>query len=139
TVADAALSATGTPISPVEGSLVNGLVATFSDADPNGMTADYKATINWGDGSSSPGTVSPNAQGNFDIRGAHAYAEEGSYTVSATVTDAGGSSARGAEPVTVADAALSATATPISPVEGSLVNGLVATFSDADPNGTTAD
>ena len=28
----------------------NGVVATFSDADPNGTASDYTATIVWGDG-----------------------------------------------------------------------------------------
>jgi PKD repeat protein len=71
------------------------VVATFTDpagaepnsSDPDFTNAHYTATINWGDGTTSPGTVI-NTEGN-DFRvdaPAHTYAEEGSYTVTVEVT-----------------------------------------------------
>src|SRR5207247_3889883 len=56
-VSDAALTASGASISPTEGASFAGQVATFSDADPNGALSDFTATITWGDGQSSTGTI----------------------------------------------------------------------------------
>ncbi|HEY8762629.1 MAG TPA: hypothetical protein VIM18_00415, partial [Solirubrobacteraceae bacterium] len=67
-VADAALTGTGTTISTAPGSSFSGVVAHFDDANPNGVSSDYTATINWGDGSSSPGTAHAGATG-FDVTG----------------------------------------------------------------------
>lgn len=89
-VVDAALSATcATP----SNSLIsfNGTTARFTDADPNGTGSDYTATIDWGDGSSSAGTVSGPDGGHFTVRGTHAYAATGRFSVATTVGDAGGS------------------------------------------------
>jgi hypothetical protein len=44
-------------VSPTVGVPFTGVVATFSDADPNGNARDYTATINWGDGHFSNGTI----------------------------------------------------------------------------------
>jgi hypothetical protein len=62
-------------------------VAKFTDSDPNATPAKYTpVSINWGDNTpSSPGTVSSTA-GTFSIDGSHTYEEEGSYTVTVTIT-----------------------------------------------------
>ena len=57
-VADAALSATGEAVSGTAGAVLRGTVASFKDADPGGTVSDYTATINWGDGTQSAGTIS---------------------------------------------------------------------------------
>jgi N-acetylneuraminic acid mutarotase len=90
-VADAALHATATPVSATEGQPINNaVVATFTDADPNGTAADYSATIHWGDSQTSPGTIAANGSGGFNVSGSHTYAEQGSFAVAVTVTDQGG-------------------------------------------------
>jgi PKD repeat protein len=90
-VADAALSASSADQRALAGVKFAGLVAGFSDADPGGTVGDYTAKIDWGDGSSDPGTVSPNGSGGFTVQGEHTWSSPGSYSVTVTVFDAGGS------------------------------------------------
>jgi PKD repeat protein len=92
TVTDAALTnATATSVSATAGTSFTAQVASFADSDPGGTASDYSATINWGDGSSSPGTVAATGSG-FAVNGTHTYASPGSYKISVTIADAGGSS-----------------------------------------------
>jgi ELWxxDGT repeat protein len=58
----APLSVTGQPITTVEGQTFSGEVATFSDSNPL-TPASYTATITWGDGHTSAGTVAALANG----------------------------------------------------------------------------
>jgi len=101
-VADAPLTASGTGQTAATGgktvllwpaSAPTGIVATFTDADPHGVVADYTAQIAWGDGQSSAGTVASGPNGTFTITGSHAYAQMGFHTVITQITDAGGSTA----------------------------------------------
>ena len=70
-----------------EGQLLNNVaVATFTD--PNGsFTGQYAATVDWGDGTQSAGTISGPVKGVYTVSGTHTYTEEGSYTLAATVVD----------------------------------------------------
>src|SRR5262249_32921466 len=139
-VADAPLSATGKSVSTVEGSAFTGVVATFTDANPNGAVGDYTATIQWGDGATSTGTLAYDAgNGLFTVTGTHAYAEEGSYALAVAVADDGGSTAAASSLAWVADAPLSATGENLVAIEGSAFSGVVATFSDGNPNGAAGD
>src|SRR5260221_14631462 len=90
-IADAALSASANNISATEGASTGTLtVAHFTDADPAGTLTDYTATITWGDGTTSAGTIVTNAGGGFDVQGSHTYAEEGTFNaMNVTVNDAG--------------------------------------------------
>ncbi|MEP6978838.1 MAG: hypothetical protein ABI948_12375 [Thermoleophilia bacterium] len=88
TVADAPL--TGSCTDSTSLMVFNGVVQTFSDADPNVTVTDYSATINWGDSSSSPGTIAPSGA-QFTVSGTHVYAATGSYTITTTTSDVGGS------------------------------------------------
>lgn len=133
------ISATGSSISATEGSAFTGTVATFTDPDPLSTAAEYTASIDWGDGSSSAGTV-VGSGGNFSVSGSHTYAEEGSYTTTVTITDVdtpdNGATANGT--ATVADAAISsACAAPAT--SGSVFTGPTASLSDANTGGSTAD
>jgi len=67
-----------------------GVVGTFSDADPHGNAHDYTATINWGDGHLTNGTITANAQGGFDVSGTNTYATPGRFAISVDVADFGG-------------------------------------------------
>ena len=62
-------------------------VATFTDADPNARPGDYSATIAWGDGSRSAGTVRLRPDGAFEVRGQHAYFNARTYRVVVRITD----------------------------------------------------
>ena len=133
-VSDAPLAASGAALTAVEGSAFNGVVASFTDADPNAVAGNYSATINWGDGASSAGAVSANGKGGFNVTGTHTYAAAGDYSVSVAIQDVGGASTSGTSSAAVADAPLSGSGTAVTAVEGSAFNGVVASFTDADPN-----
>jgi hypothetical protein len=103
-VADAPLTATATPFVPLQGIPLNATqVATFVDANPLGQIGDFTATINWGDGTTSSGTVtqSRGVGTPFAVSGTHTYAAPGTDTVSATITDDGGQTATASFAVTV--------------------------------------
>jgi hypothetical protein len=69
-----------------------GATATFTDADPGGMSSDYTAQIEWGDGTESPGAISAGAgPGPYTVSGSHTFASTGTFTITTTIKDAGGS------------------------------------------------
>jgi len=138
-IGDANLSAIGTTVNAVEGAAFNGTVATFSDANLPSTVGDFSAAINWGDGITTPGTISSNGSGGFVVSGAHTYAEDGNYSMSVTISDVGGAGATASSSAQVGDASLTATGSPVSTVEGSVFSGTVATFTDANPNATASD
>lgn len=90
TVADAQISATCATAASSSTSF-SGPVATLTDADPNGAASDYTASIDWGDVTSSAGTVTGPAGGPFTVSGSHTYATTGTFTITTSIADAGGS------------------------------------------------
>jgi hypothetical protein len=125
-------------------------VATFIDqADASGTrystTGDFTATIHWGDGNDSSGTVSY-ANGTYSVSGSHTYFDEGSYPVTVDVQDDGGSKLTGMGKTTigVGDAPLTDTSTAPAPqpgaIEGSSTSTLVvASFTDGNPGNHSGD
>ncbi len=94
TESNAPLDATGKSVSGTAGVKLSATVATFTDADPNGVASDYTASIGWGDGTASTaGTVSAAAGGGFEVKGSHTYAAAGRYTTTVTIDDVGGAKA----------------------------------------------
>jgi hypothetical protein len=77
-------------VSAVVGKPFTGVVATFSDADPQANAKDFTATINWGDGHLTNGTITANAQGGFDVSGTNTYASIGRFAINVDVADFGG-------------------------------------------------
>ena len=117
---------------------MSGTVGSFSDANSGATAADFTATIQWGDGSSSAGVVSGPTGGPFTVSGSHLYAEEGSYTIAVTVTDAGGSTVAVSGSATIADAAVaSQCAMPTNTSQ--VFAGATATFTDQSSTGNAAD
>lgn len=108
TVADAPLTAspasalTGTE-STTDTAPVSGTVATFTDANPAASLSDFTATIAWGDGTTSAGTISGPSNGTFSVAGAHSYAEDGTYTITVSINDDGGSTATATTSANIAD------------------------------------
>src|SRR5262249_22521217 len=85
TVADAALMATAANVSAYQGiPVLPSPLVTFTDANPFGTVSDFTATVAWGDGTSSTGTVSASGAG-FAVSGSHAYGVPGSYSVVVTI------------------------------------------------------
>ncbi|GAC1436526.1 MAG: hypothetical protein NVSMB51_08110 [Solirubrobacteraceae bacterium] len=139
---DPAVSAAAVTPKPssTEGANFTGTVATFTDPDTAGGTAaEYTATIDWGDGTTSAGTVA-GSDGSFTVGGSHTYAEEGSFTTTVVISDATtpANVVTVASPITVGDAPLSASG--VAGLTGpALNNAAVATFTDGDPAGTLSD
>ena len=111
--------------------------------------ADYSVMINWGDGNgfvSDPSVAvsagDPNT-GVYTITGAHAYAEEGDYTVTIEVTHDSTPTQTISETVVIADVPLEIKAVEADPqtvTEGSTTPILVGTFTDAgNPKGLAED
>src|SRR6201995_2578074 len=115
-------------IEPVEGTQFSEVVGSIDNTS---------ATIDWGDGTAqSNGSVDPTTR---EVTGTHTYAEAGIYHgVLHWLNSDGQKSTRGFD-VKVTDAALSATATPVSATQGTSFNGTVATFTDANPLSQASD
>jgi len=137
----AGLSVVASGFTAPEGTAFNGQVATFSDADTSKTAADFTATIAWGDGTTSPGTVT-GSSGSFTVSGQHTYADEGSFTFTVTVTEigAGGATASSSATATVTEAdQLAGSPVTFTTVSGSPFSGVVATFTDANTANTPGD
>jgi hypothetical protein len=126
-----------------EGQSFSGRVANFVNSNAAANTpADFTATINWGDGTTTAGTVS-NPGGNiYAVDGSHTYADEGSFTATVVISDdaPGTASATASNAIAVAERdVLSGSAAPIQTTEGTAVSGPVATFSDTYTGNTATD
>ena len=135
-------------------------VAAFADTNAADTQANFIALINWGDGTTTVGTVSlagsqsplPGVQVSaFVVSGSHTYGDEGSFPVSVgiirTTDNASGTiqgSASGqpaiATAVTVADADR-LTPVPLGPLVANpnTYSGVVAQFTDANVNSVAGD
>jgi uncharacterized repeat protein (TIGR01451 family) len=117
------------------------VVATFSDGNTGATTADFIATIDWGDGSpQSTGVVVATATpGVFDVEGRHTYARPGTYTTLVTVHDDGGSQVVVPGSATVTDLALTGSTKNFTSVEGQSTGEFVlATYTDPNTRATVA-
>lgn len=96
-VSDAALTANAVGFTTQKGTSFSGPVATFTDADPNAVATPKPtetATINWGDGTVSVGTITQSAPGGaFTVSGKHTYGVARTFIVTTVVHDPGGSKA----------------------------------------------
>ena len=86
------------------------VAATFNDPgfEAGATAASYSATIEWGDGTTSPGTVtvkpgSPGVSTTGTVSGSHIYSDQGNYTVTVLVVDDGGGVGQGSFTATVKD------------------------------------
>ena len=138
-VAVAPLHTSPEAVSANAGIAYSGVVATFSDGDPFDTLVDYAATINWGDGTTSTGTVGVDPAGGYEVIGSKTYASTGSYAVTVTIADVAGASAVVDDSAGVTAAPLYTSATNIDAVDGNAFSGIVATFTDGDPLDTIGD
>ena len=143
TVADAALTAQGLTVNVPEG-VSSGpiVVATVTDANPFGVVGDLLATIVWGDGSTSPGTIAQSGGVGtpFTVTGSHVFLKEGAYPTQVLVSSNGGSSVSATGTVNAVDAKVVIAPLPVSATERTpLTNVPFATFTDpggAEPAAT---
>lgn len=134
-------------IEATEGITFTGTVAHFDNAlrtgYPGNSPSDFTATIDWGDGSTSTGTVGTvsGSIGAYSVAGSHVYAEEGRHTATVVLADDAPGTATGTatDVVVVFDASLTATGTAVSATAGTEFTGAVANFSDANPSAPLSD
>jgi hypothetical protein len=125
---------------PIEGAAFTGQVATFTDYGSDGTTQDYAATITWGDGKTSAGTIIGFGDKLFAVTGSHTYAEEGVYRkFKVQVTDVGGAARSGTGPETVLNAPLNIVVPNLTAQEHSTFSGVVAHFTDPGTDGSSFD
>jgi hypothetical protein len=103
TINDAPLSAQGVPLTMTAGQDFQGVVATFLDTNPDGSPNENSASIDWGDGTVTPGSVTQESNGGFSVAGEHIYGTGGPYTVTVTITATGGSSVTATSAVNVSE------------------------------------
>ena len=112
---------TANAVTAVEGSAFTTTLATFTDSDSGVTASQFTATINWGDGQSSTGTVTADAHvsGQFDVAGTHLYAQSGVFPFTVTIVDARGHTAIASANVNVGPATLAVSeATSFAATEG---------------------
>ena len=69
------------------GNSLSGPVAVFDDTYTGAELTDFSAVINWGDGTTTAGTISGGTGGPFTVSGDHTYADSGNYTITTTLSD----------------------------------------------------
>jgi hypothetical protein len=93
TVVDAPLTARATSFSVPKKAAFTQTVATFVDGNPGATASEFTASIAWGDGVTSTGTVSALSGGGFAVTGDHTYESKGRYPVAVHIEEVGGSTA----------------------------------------------
>lgn len=118
------LRVTAAAIAANDATPFDGVVATFRGPAGNRAAGDYSAAIDWGDGSSSTGTVVADGRGGFQVLGTHPYERFGAYSVTVTVFDQAprghkpGLSASATGRAQVADAPLALSGATVQTVAG---------------------
>ena len=114
-------------------------VAWFSDTDPQPIASDFKATVDWGDGTALDTSASVSAYfSGFLVTGSHTYTALGTDPLSVTITDQDGASLTVTGSVTVTDFPITVSASPISATAGNSFNGPVASFTGTAAGQATA-
>jgi hypothetical protein len=124
---------TYTPNTP----LTNVTVATFTDTNTQNVAGDFTAQIDWGDGTTTPGTVQ-GSNGSFSIVGSHTYTAAGENTVSVSFADDAPDAATGFV-TSNAVSGFGGQVTLNSATEGTAVTGEVATFADTSGSHAATD
>jgi hypothetical protein len=139
-VQDATITPGVQTFSAVDGSPFNGVAASFVDGNPLAPQANFSALINWGDGNTSAGTVQAQGGGNFTVSGTNTYASPGTYSVSASISEIGGSTIIANSKAVVGSAALTPAGNTLvlTAFQGTTFSGNVVEFSYPNPSASAA-
>lgn len=139
TVKDQSLTSEGVNSVGNAGGPVQPLIARMTAEVPL-SAANYTATIDWGDGSKSAGTVT-GSNGVFEIRGAKTYFRFGTYPVTVKITETATKlSTTATSQAVIADAPLNAVfVAPTPSLTSGLVSGQVAAFANANVGARMSD
>jgi uncharacterized protein (TIGR03118 family) len=129
-----ALAATGVALSVNAGTTFTGAVAAFGSTNSQAMAGDSTATIDWGDGTTTAGTVSATGNGGFNVNGMHIYGEDGAKTVVVVLHGTGNLLATASSTIHVTEPALTLQAgQALTGIEGTDLGMVaVATFTHGD-------
>jgi PKD repeat protein len=136
-VATPTLTATGVTFTATQGVPFSGVVANFTDSITTDTTANFTASISWGDGTTSAGTVG-GANGAFTVSGTHTYAATGTFAVTVTITQTPSGVTAVATSTGNVGKQLAASGVMFSATQGVPFTGQVATFTDAVTTDTAA-
>ena len=147
TVTPAALTPGSVSITETEGIPFKSVeVGSFTSANPLAIPADFKATVDWGDGTpTSVGTIVEPSNGIFYVYASHTYAEETPAgtpdAITVTVTSTSAATTTIDSTATVLDAPLTSTGLPVTSVSEASPPAVltVATFTDANPTAPVSD
>jgi uncharacterized repeat protein (TIGR01451 family) len=140
------LTATGTPVTATatEGTTFSSTaLATFSTTYTGNVPSDFTATINWGDGTSSTGTVSGTSSA-LTVAGNHVYTAAGTETATVILSDDAPGTATATATATITVASPN-TITPVGTVtiiatEGTTFSSTaLATFTESDASVPASD
>jgi hypothetical protein len=145
TVNEAVLTSTATPFTYPENAAPTVTTGTFTDPGSTDPATSFSASIAWGDGTTTPGTVN-GAAGAYFVTGSHLYGDEGTHNVITTFFENSNPtftiSTNSTATITEADSFTNGLiAVPAGTVEGQqLTNAQIATFSDPGfPTNTAGD
>jgi RHS repeat-associated protein len=111
-----------------------GVLAYFTDTNAGAAADDFTATIDWGDGGTSSGTVTADPRGGFDVSGSHTYAATGTYAVSVAIADGSGHAAAAKGRVIVVGPPSAGTVAAIDTSPGAFYLGALASFTGGLPD-----
>ncbi|HEU5116368.1 MAG TPA: hypothetical protein VFT74_06775, partial [Isosphaeraceae bacterium] len=135
-VKSAPFSATGADLSQVslrEGQTFDGTVATITTPNTLADPSTFSATVSWGDGSTSPATIS--RDGTLSINGTHTYSRWGRYDITVHLTGPESRFTSTTDSISIQDAPIQAHGSPISLDALTSVSNLkVASFTVSAPN-----
>ena len=127
------LAALGLDLATFAGASYSGPVATFTDANPGTTAGDFIASIVWGDGNTSTGSVAPAAQGGFVVTGANTYSASPTGAVTVQIDDGAGHQATAEPTATIVNPPMLSSVTPIQEPTGTSFSGTLATFTGSIP------
>lgn len=136
------LAGSGVSVGPVvEVQALSQVLGSFIDTDdPTATAGSFNATINWGDGTTSTGTITANPSGGFFVSGTHTYGDELTNNVaSITITSVGETGS-----ITFTDGfnvveAETLTGTTFTATVGTPFIGQVSSFTDVNSANTASD
>jgi hypothetical protein len=138
TVTDTKFSLAPASVSAFAGVPFSGTVAVMTDVPSGDVASDFDVQINWGDGTTSAGTLQATASGKFDVRGSHTWASNGTKSVTVTVTEHGSASGQGQTLNIGSNANFSGNVAQVPlPIPGSAPGDYVATIDWGDNTSST--
>ncbi len=137
-VADTKFSLASASIAAFAGVPFTGKIATLNDLPSGDKASDFDVKINWGDGTTSAGTLQTTSAGKFDVRGSHTWATTGTKSVVVTVTENGSASGQGHTINITSNKNFSGTVAQLQlPIPGSAPGDYVATIDWGDNKKST--